>query len=149
MLALNASETVCGLVLAQLETSVVLGSSRFTLTVCLLCAAVVVLSPEFVRKESTMRELKIFLERKAKDPSNLVIVLVFYELTVEQCENLQLLYEDEPWPTGIARVDDDGVLKGWVEAVQQLLVTTGAKIEEVRGVSCRVAGGIGITTPGL
>jgi hypothetical protein len=101
----------------------------------LLCAAVVVLSPEFVRKECTMRELGIFLERKARDPSSIVIIPVFYELTVEQCENLEQLYASEPWPAspGVPRVEDKAVLKGWAAAVKQLLGTsTGAKIEEVR-----------------
>jgi hypothetical protein len=95
---------------------------------------VVVLSPEFVRKEFPMRELQIFLERKARDPSSIVIVPVFYELTVEQCENLEQLYDSEPWPSspGVPKVEDRGVLKGWAEAVKQLLDATGAKIEEVR-----------------
>jgi hypothetical protein len=98
------------------------------------CAAVVVLSRDFVRKERTMRELAIFLERKASDPSSIVIIPVFYELTVEQCENLEQLYASEPWPAspGVPRVEDKGVLKGWAAAVQQLLGATGAKIKEVR-----------------
>jgi hypothetical protein len=103
----------------------------------LLCAAVVVLSHEFVRKEFTIRELKIFLERKARDPSSIVIIPVFYELTVEQCENLEQLYTSEPWPAspGVPRVEDKAVLKGWAAAFKQLLsVSTGAKIEEVRAV---------------
>jgi hypothetical protein len=99
----------------------------------LLCAAVVVLSREFVRKRFTMRELRIFLERKARDPT-FVIIPVFYELTVEQCSNLEQLYVCKPWPTspGVPKVADKDVLKGWAEDVRKLLDVTGAKIEEVR-----------------
>jgi hypothetical protein len=109
---------------------------------CLLCAAVVVLSPEFVRKECTMRELKMFLERKASDPSSIVIIPVFYGLTVEQCENLEQLYASEPWPAspGVPKVEDKAVLKGWAAAVKQLLGATGAKIEEVRVVTLSCGG---------
>jgi hypothetical protein len=114
--------------------------------VYLLCTAVVVLSPEFVRKKFTMRELAIFLERKARDPSSIVIIPVFYELTVEQCGNLEQLYNSEPWPTspGVPQVADRGLLKGWAEALKQLLGSTGAKIEEVsvEGVIWLVAFGI-------
>jgi hypothetical protein len=98
----------------------------------LCCAAVVVLSPEFVRKKYPMRELRIFVERKARDPS-FVIIPVFYKLTVEQCSNLNQLYVSEPWPTspGVPRVADMAVLEGWAEDVRKLLDSTGAKIEEV------------------
>jgi hypothetical protein len=96
---------------------------------------VLVLSPEFVRKECTMRELKIFLERKARDPSSIVIIPVFYELTVEQCKNLEQLYASEPWPAspGVPRAGDKGVPKEWAATIRELLsVSTGAKTEEVR-----------------
>jgi hypothetical protein len=99
----------------------------------LLCAAVVVFSPEYVRKEWTMRELAIFLQRKARDPCSIVIIPVFYELTVEQCHNLEQLYDSEPWPTSprIPKVEDKAVLKGWAAGVKKLLEATGIKIEEV------------------
>jgi hypothetical protein len=102
-----------------------------------------------------MRELRMFLERKASDPSSIVIIPVFYELTVEQCENLEQLYASEPWPasSGVPRVEDKAVLKGWAAAVQQLLGATGAKIEEVREASTACAGGMNSssssTEPGM
>jgi hypothetical protein len=102
--------------------------------VYLPCAAVVVLSQEFVRKKYMMRELRMFLDRKARDPSSIVIIPVFHELTVEQCYNLEQLYDSEPWPIspGVPKVEDKGVLKGWAEDVKMLLEIAGAKIEQVR-----------------
>jgi hypothetical protein len=99
-----------------------------------LCAAVMVLSPEFVRKKFTMRELKIFLERKVKDPSSIIIIPVLYELAVEQCCNLEQLYDSEPWPSSpkVPKVEDKEVLKEWAADVKKLLEYTGVKIEEVR-----------------
>jgi hypothetical protein len=91
-----------------------------------------------------MRELQIFLERKARDPSSIVIIPVFYELTVEQCENLEQLYASEPWPTspGVPKVEDKAALKRWAEAVNQLLGVTGAKIEEVSVVGSSLDDGV-------
>jgi hypothetical protein len=102
--------------------------------VCLPCAAVVVLSPEFVRKKFPMQELQTFLERKATAPNSIIIIPVFYQLTVEQCYDLEALYHSEPWPSspGVPKVEDKGVLKAWAAAVKVLLETTGVKIEEVR-----------------
>jgi hypothetical protein len=78
-----------------------------------------------------MRELRIFLERKARHPT-FVIIPVFYELTVEQCSNLERLYGSEPWPSSPGVPNDTDVLKGWAEDVKKLLASTGSKIEEVR-----------------
>jgi hypothetical protein len=100
-----------------------------------LCyAAVVVLSPEFVRKAYPMGELKIFLERKASDPHSIVIIPVFIGLTVSQCYDLEALYDSEPWRTSteIPPVRDRAVLRGWAEDVRELLKSTGAAIEQVR-----------------
>jgi hypothetical protein len=104
------------------------------MAVNLLCAAVVVLSPEFVRKKFPMRELAIFLERKARDPGSIVIVPVFHELTVEQCDNLEQLYASEPWPTspGVPQVADTGVLQGWATDGKKLLEYAGVRLEQVR-----------------
>jgi hypothetical protein len=95
---------------------------------------VVVLSPEFVRKKFPMRELGMFLERKAMDPGSIVIVPVFYKLSVEQCDDLEQLYDSEPWPTspGVPKVEDRGVLKGWAADVKKLLEYTGVRLEQVR-----------------
>jgi hypothetical protein len=99
-------------------------------------AAVVVLSPEFVRKKYTMLELKMFLERKAKDPDSIVIIPVFLGLTVEQCYNLEQLYDSEPWPTSPSMPTvEKAVLQGWAADVKQILISTGVKIEEV-SVTC-------------
>jgi hypothetical protein len=94
---------------------------------------VVVLSPEFVRKKYPMQEVNMFLERKARAPDSIVIIPVFHELTVEQCNNLEQLYSSEPWPISpsIPEVDKE-VLKGWAADVQKMLECTGVKIEEVR-----------------
>jgi hypothetical protein len=101
---------------------------------------VVVLSAEFVRKKFPMRELGIFLERKARDPDSVVIIPVFYELTVEQCDNLEQLYDSEPWPTspGVPKVEDRGVLKRWAADVKKLLEYTGVRLEQVRVAWCWV-----------
>jgi hypothetical protein len=95
-------------------------------------AAVVVLSPEFVRKKYPMQEVKMFIERKARAPDSIVIIPVFHELTVEQCINLEQLYDSEPWPISprIPEVDKE-VLKGWAADVKKMLEYTGVKIEEV------------------
>jgi hypothetical protein len=97
---------------------------------------VVVLSPEFVRKKCTMLELKMFLERKARDLDSIVIIPVFHELTVEQCYNLEQLYDSEPWPTSSSiPTVEKAVLQGWAADVKQMLEFTGVKIEEV-SVTC-------------
>jgi hypothetical protein len=99
-----------------------------------LRAAVVVLSPEFVQKKHPMRELQIFLERKAADPSSLIIIPVFIGLTVEQCDNLEALYLSQPWPKGVPKLikqETAETLKEWAAAVKQLLLITVAKSEEV------------------
>jgi hypothetical protein len=99
-------------------------------------AAVVVLSPEFVRKKYTMLELKVFLERKARDPRSIVIIPVFLGLTVEQCYNLEQLYDSEPWPTSPSMPTvEKAVLQGWAADVKRILECTGVKIEEV-SVTC-------------
>jgi hypothetical protein len=99
-------------------------------------AAVVVLSPEFVRKKYTMLELKMFLERKARDPHSMVIIPVFLGLTVEQCYNLEQLYDSNPWPTSPSMPTvERAVLQGWAADVKQILESTGVKIEEV-SVTC-------------
>jgi hypothetical protein len=88
-----------------------------------------------------MRELAMFLERKTTDPDRFVIIPVFYELTVEQCDDLDQLYDSEPWPTspGVPKVADRGVLKGWAEDVKKLLEYTGIRSEQVRVAWCWLA----------
>jgi hypothetical protein len=101
-----------------------------------LRAAVVVLSPEFVRKAHPMRELGIFLERKARDPSSIVIIPVLLGLTVEQCRDMEALYS-QPWPEGIQAPEKAESLKEWAAAVRQLLEMPMIRSEEVR-VACVV-----------
>jgi hypothetical protein len=85
-----------------------------------------------------MRELGIFLERKARDPGSIVIVPVLYKLTVEQCHKLEQLYDCEPWPnsTRVPKVEDRGVLKGWAADVKKLLQYTGVRLDQVRVACC-------------
>jgi hypothetical protein len=55
---------------------------------------------------------------------------------VEQCSNLECLYNSEPWPTSPGvhpTAGDKDVLKEWAEDVRTLLDATGAKIQEVQG----------------
>jgi hypothetical protein len=83
-----------------------------------------------------MRELQIFLERKARDPSSIFIIPVLIGLTVEQCGDLEGLYRSQPWPEGAPdpstvqeRADS---LTGWAAAVKQLLQSRVTTSEEVR-----------------
>jgi hypothetical protein len=86
----------------------------------------------------------MFLERKAMDPSSIVIIPVFFELTVEQCDNLELLYDSEPWPIspGVPKVEDKGVLKGWAADVKMLTEIAGARLEQVRCTSASQHSGV-------
>jgi proteasome lid subunit RPN8/RPN11 len=111
-----------------------------SLAVC--CAAVVVLSPEFVQTRHPMRELGIFLERKASDPSGILIIPVFLGLNEEQCDDL-LSYHSHPSPQGVAQPSDQDraeSLKEWAAAVKQLrlqsTVAWGNEVGDARMLGC-------------
>jgi hypothetical protein len=88
------------------------------------CAAVVVLSPEFVQTRHPMRELQIFLERQSRDPSSIFIIPVFIGLTAEQCCDVEQLYASQAWPDGVPELSEQEraeSLEKWAAAVEQLL----------------------------
>jgi hypothetical protein len=105
-------------------------------SLALLCAAVVVLSPEFVHTRPP-RELGIFLEREASDPSGILVIPVFLGLNEEQCDDLEGLYHSQPWPQGLPQPSEQGraeSLKEWAAAVEQLrMQRTAAWGKEVGG----------------
>jgi hypothetical protein len=109
-------------------------------------AAVVVLSPGFVRKQHPMRELKILLERKARDPSSIVVIPVFIGLTVEQCGDLEALYLSQPrlqGVPGLSKQERAESLEEWAVVVEQLLQLPVAASHEVgTGESCRVGSSV-------
>jgi hypothetical protein len=104
---------------------------------CCARAAVVVLSPETVHK-CTLRELQIFLERKARDPSSIAIIPVFIGLTEEQqCGDLGGLYRPQPWDQGVPQPSESEraeLLAEWTAVIELLrLQPTVARSEEVGG----------------
>jgi hypothetical protein len=105
-----------------------------TCLVCALLAAVVVLSPELVRK-APARELHMFLERKARDPASVAIVPVLLGLTVEECGDLEALYS-QPWPVGVpepSKQERAESLAEWAAVVKQLLRSPVTTSKEVGG----------------
>jgi hypothetical protein len=99
---------------------------------------VVVLSPELVHRQHPMRELQIFLERKARDPSSIVIIPVFIGLSGKQCGDVEGLYRSQqPWPQGVLQPserDRAASLEEWAVAIEQLMLQpTVATSEEVGG----------------
>jgi hypothetical protein len=108
---------------------------------------VVVLSPEFVKARHPMRELAIFLERKARDPSGILLIPVFIGLNAEQLDDLEGLCHSQPWPQEMPQPGEQEraeSLKEWAAAVEQLrLQPTVAWSEEVGGANgfrmhCRI-----------
>jgi hypothetical protein len=113
---------------------------------------VVVLSPEFVQARHPMRELGILLERKASDPSGILILPVFIGLGVEQCDDLKALYHSQPWPQGVSKPSEQEraeSLKEWAAAVEQLrLQLTVAWSEEVGG-ACALGCDVPLLPPNI
>jgi hypothetical protein len=108
---------------ARLAVVYIMANAELRFPVRLRCAAVVVLSPEIVHRQHPMGELQILLERKARDPSSIVIIPVFIGLTMEQCDDLEGLYHSQPWPQGVPQPSDqerNGSLEEWAAAVKQL-----------------------------
>jgi hypothetical protein len=84
---------------------------------------VVVLSQEFVRKEHPMTELQMFLDRRAEDPSSIVIVPVLFGLTVEECYDPMASLYNKRWPQDVAEPgehDKPKLFVQWTAAVKQL-----------------------------
>jgi hypothetical protein len=84
-----------------------------------------------------MRELQLFLERKARDPRDIVIIPVFVGLTAEQCDDLEGLCHSQPWPRGVAQPgaqERAESLQEWAATIKQLcLLNKVARSEEVGG----------------
>jgi hypothetical protein len=99
------------------------------------CAAVVVLSPAFVRDKHRMRELQILLERRAEDPGSIAILPVLIGRSVQQCGDLGARYLSQPWPQGVPEPtaqERAAALEEWAAAIKQLLQLPVATSEEVR-----------------
>ena len=56
-------------------------------------AAVVVLSPEYVRKECPMEELEILLARQRSDQGGVHVLPVWYGVNYQQCCDLEAVYK--------------------------------------------------------
>ena len=96
----------------------------------MLNAVVVVLSPEFVRKEYPMKELEILLARQRSDPESVRVLPVWYEVNYQQCCNLEVVYCSEEWVGG-EKKPAQNVLDHWAKTVRELLHTTAVKDEQV------------------
>jgi hypothetical protein len=107
---------------------------------------VVVVSQAFVRKEHPMKELMIFLARKAKNPDSIVIIPVFVGLTVEECYDPMVSLYNKDWPKGIeepSKEDKVKFFKDWTAAVKQLPYITILRDEQVGAACSRQCGGEG------
>ena len=96
----------------------------------LFLAVVVVLSPEFLRKKYPMMELDILLARQRADPGSVRVLPVWYNVTYQQCCNLQTVYHSEKWVGGELKPAQD-VLDRWANTVRELLNTPAVRDEEV------------------
>ena len=99
---------------------------------CGTCAVVVVLSPEFVRKQCPMEELEILLARQRADTGSVRVLPVWYGITYQQCCNLEAVYSSkEHWVGGEEKPAPD-VLARWASTVRELLKTTAVRDDQVR-----------------
>jgi hypothetical protein len=101
---------------------------------------VFVLTREFVTSEWPMAELQWCLERWQADRSCVSLIPVFLGLTVEECEGLRELYNDDTIWEGRDR-PAEGVLEAWSDAVRLLCSFVGVKPETVSAAQLGVAMG--------
>ena len=89
------------------------------------------ITPEFVRKEATMRELQILLDNRRSQPKN-AIFPVFYGYDAKQCwdfKAFRALYDTEPWVGGEEK-PGDSVLDAWAKSVEELCKYCGVRQDQ-------------------
>ena len=96
------------------------------------------ITPEYVRKQATMRELQILLddrsaqEEKGPQPEK-AIFAIFYGYDVKQCWDFNVfraLYDTEPWVGGEEK-PDSSVLDAWAKNVEELCQYCGLRKDQV------------------
>ena len=98
------------------------------ITVC--CAAVVVLSKAYVRKQHPMMELQLLLKRKRAEKDSCCLLPVLYDITFAQCDSLATGYHCEPW-VGKGDKPARQVLNEWAGFVRELLQVTTVREDQV------------------
>jgi hypothetical protein len=94
----------------------------------LLRTGVIILSPEYVRKEYPMKELRNMLLRW--EAGGVALVPVLYGVTLEQLQGIRRLYDQERWCVAQAKPPKT-VLDGWAGDLQQLLRCTVIRPDQV------------------
>jgi hypothetical protein len=99
------------------------------------CAAVLVLSREFVCKKAPMAELKMLLERwkavSADGKRGVVLVPVVWALEWKDLEDREQLYAPASWPAGVKPAPDAQVAE-WKSLVEDLTKITSIRLDQVR-----------------
>ena len=91
---------------------------------------VVVLSPEYVRKNCPMEELELLLARQRAAPGSVRVVPVWYKLNEQQCSDLEAAYHSEEWVGREPKPGPD-VLRRWADVVRELSKTTAVRDDQV------------------
>ena len=91
---------------------------------------VVVLSPEYVRKQYSMRELDILLARHRADPGSVRMLPVLQGINFRQCNNLEEDYYTKDW-VGVEQMPTPDVLAHWASSVRELLKTSAVSDDQV------------------